>query len=125
MSNQAHVILRGTLLQAPKTDKTSSGSPWLKLSVAVRTTKQKEGAKYPESDFYNVNVFGKYAETLAPSLKMKSRVLVIGDMYMGEPYKNRDGEMRISPVVTATTVEVIGDGNRNNNQSNNDEDEPF
>ena len=120
MANKAHVILRGTVMQEPKTAQTSTGQTWLKINLAVQTTKKDPAPKNPKfpymSDYYNVNVYGKYAETLLPSIRNQTRLVVIGDMYMGEPYTSKStGKVTVVPVVTASTVEVIGQGSTNTN----------
>lgn len=135
MANNATVFLsNGTVIQEPKTSQTSTNSTWLKLSVAVTTTKQQPGSKYPASDIYNVNVYGKTAEYLIGKIKLKTKINVVGDMYMGEPWQDREGKTHISPVVTANKVDIISGGNFQNNNNNNnntnqtapaDEEAPF
>lgn len=117
MPNKAHVILRGTVMQEPKSSLTSTGKTWLKINLAVQTTKKQEGSQWPASDFYNVNVYGTQAEGLMGKIVAKSKLLVIGDMYMGEPYTTREGKTTISPIVNATEIEITSGGNftRNSN----------
>ena len=117
MSNQAHVVLRGTVMQEPQTSQTSTNKTWLKINLAVQTTKKQENSQYPASDYYNINVYDKYAESLIGRIKTKTKLLVIGDMYMSEPWQDRNGNTHISPNVNASIVEIMSGGNYNNNRT--------
>ena len=117
MANKAHVVLRGTVMSEPKTGTSQNGSATLKLNVAVITSKKDPNPKNPKfpyiSDYYNVTAYGAVAENAQKfaNVRQGSKVIVIGDMCMGEPYQTKDGRTLISPMVTAGTIEVIGQSN--------------
>lgn len=127
MPNNAHVTLYGTVIGAP-TNRQVNNSTVLSMKVAVQTTKKLENPKNPKypyaSDIFDVAVWGKNAEFLMNSVKDKSRVMVVGDFMMGNPWQDRNGETHINPQVTATSVTVTGGWNTTNNTSSNEED-PF
>lgn len=117
MANKAHVVLRGTVMSEPKTGTSQNGSTTLKLNVAVITSKKDPNPKNPKfpyvSDYYNVTAYGAVAENAQKfsGIKQGSKVIVIGNMCMGEPYQTKDGRTLISPLVTASELEVIGQSN--------------
>ena len=119
MSNQAHVILRGTVMQEPQVSQTSTNKTWMKINLAVQTTKKQENSQYPASDYYSVNVFDRYAENLIGKIKAKTKLLVIGDMYMSDPWNDRNGNTHISPTVNANIIEITSGGNYSNYNKNN------
>ena len=119
MANKATVFIRqGVVMQEPKTSQTSTNSTWLKLNVAVQTTKKQEGSQYPASDFWNVNVFGKAAEALLGKIHAKTKIDIVGDMYMGEPWTSRDGKTNITPICNATSIDIVSGGTTSNNKNN-------
>ena len=121
MANDAHVTLYGTVLQDPTNKQTANGSTMLNIKLAVQTTKQKEGDKYPQSDIYDTVVFGKFAESIMNNIKAKSKLVVMGELQMGEPWTDRNGATHITPRVNASYVKITsGWGGSNNNTNNND-----
>ena len=136
MANNAHVTLYGNVIQEPKNATTSTNQTWLKINLAVMTTKKDPNPKNPKfpylSDYYNVNVYGKYAESFIGKIKSGAKLVVMGEMYMGEPWKDREGNTHITPSVTASSIIVASNGstnnynnNRNTNQAPADEEAPF
>jgi len=136
MPNNAHVTLVGTVTQAPKNDQTTNNQTRLTINLAVQTTKQDPNPKDPRykylSDYYAVRVYGKQAEMLLDKIKVGTKLLAMGEMYMGEPWKDRQGETHITPGVTASNVQILSGGNytKTNNASNNtqpetEEEAPF
>ncbi len=77
--NKAIVI--GNLTRDPEMKAMPSGGQVTTLSLATnRVWKDKNGAKQESSDFHNVVVFGRQAETAAQYLKKGSSALVEGRM---------------------------------------------
>ena len=123
MPNNAHVTLVGTVMQEPKNAQTSTNSTWLKINLAVQTTKKDPNPKNPKypylSDFYNVNVYGAQAEKLLDKIKSGSKLVVFGEMYMGEPWQDRQQQTHITPTVTASNIIITSSGNYNKNNNAN------
>ena len=77
--NKAIVI--GNLTRDPELKSLPSGIQVCSISLATnRVWKDKNGAKQESSDFHNVVVFGRQAETSAQYLKKGSSALVEGRM---------------------------------------------
>lgn len=138
MPNNAHVYFKGTVTQEPKTGTAENGTSWMKVNVAVRTTKkQKDNPQYTASDYYGVSLNKFLTDSWIGKVKIKSEVLVSGTMCMGEPWQSRDGTWNVNPIVYATDFEVIGEHPNYNNtgkasapaqkaeQPANDDEAPF
>ena len=106
MANDAHVAMVGTVMADPKSRQVND-STVLDIRLAVTTTKKQEGSQYPASDFYDVKVWGKLGERLMQTVKAKSKLFVTGDMYMGEPWQDRDGNTHINPIVRADSIKDL------------------
>lgn len=128
MANEARVSLVGNLIAEPKNSQYNN-STVLSFGVSVRTTKKQENSQYYESDIYNVSVWGKTAEYLMTVLQKGTMVWVEGDLMM-RTYKNRDGQDRTTPAVTAAMVKVLAKGKGSkpaqtqNTETTEDDDNP-
>lgn len=110
MPNNAHVYFKGTVTQEPKTGTGDNGDSWMKVNVAVRTTKkQKDNPQYYASDYYGVSLNKYLTKSWLDKVKVKSEVLVSGTMCMGEPWQDRNGNWNINPIVYASDFEVVGE----------------
>ncbi len=77
--NKAFVI--GNLTRDPELKSLPSGIQVTSFSVATnRVWKDKNGAKQESTDYHNVVVFGKQAETVAQYMRKGSNILVEGRM---------------------------------------------
>ena len=77
--NKAFVI--GNLTRDPELKSLPSGIQVTSFSVATnRVWKDKNGTKQESTDYHNIVVFGKQAETVAQYMKKGSNVLVEGRM---------------------------------------------
>ena len=110
------------------------GMAMLQFSVAVADRrKSKSGEWEEETDWFNVTVFGKTAESVAEYVTKGKQVLVEGRVKIRE-YTTKDGDNRASLDVAASTIVLLGgreDGgnqqrqnrgqNRGRQQRNNDD----
>jgi single-strand DNA-binding protein len=77
--NLNHVHLIGRLVRDPELRSLPSGTPVCAFSLATNSAYvTKEGKREEESEFHNVVVFGKTAETAAQYLKKGRTVFVQG-----------------------------------------------
>jgi len=77
--NKAFII--GNLTRDPELKSLPSGIQVTSFSVATnRVWKDKNGAKQESTDYHNIVVFGKQAETVAQYMKKGSNILVEGRM---------------------------------------------
>ena len=101
--NKAIVI--GNLTRDPELRALPSGIQVTSFSVATnRVWKDKEGNKKEQSDFHNIVVFGRQAETAAQYLKKGASVLVEGRMQT-RSWDGPDGQKKYKTEVVADRVQ--------------------
>lgn len=108
------VILIGRLTRDPELRYlTGSGTPVAQFAIAVdREFTGKDGKK--ETDFIDIQVWGKSAENCANYICKGSLVGIQGSLRI-DNYKNEAGENRRSVRVNANRVQFL-DNRKNNNQ---------
>ena len=104
----------------------NSGTAVTRFSIAVRREFKKEGQ--PDSDFFNVVVWGKSAENAANYLKKGSKCGVVGQL-RNNHYEDKNGVKHYNVEINAQTVEFLDSRKqentyqppteRNNPQGNN------
>jgi single-strand DNA-binding protein len=97
-------MLFGNLTRDPELRALPSGMNVCNFSVATnRTFKDRDGKKQEQTDFHNVVVFGRQADTVAQYLKKGSSVFVEGRMQTRSWEK--DGEKKYRTEVIADRVQ--------------------
>ncbi|MBI5138627.1 MAG: single-stranded DNA-binding protein [Candidatus Vogelbacteria bacterium] len=117
--NKALVI--GNLTRDPEVRAMPTGNKVCSFSVATnRVWKDKEGAKQEASDFHNIVVFGRQAETCGQYLKKGQNVMVEGRMQTRSWDDKTSGEKKYRTEIVADRVQFgpksMGGGN-NSTQS--------
>jgi len=98
-------ILIGNLTRDPELKSLPSGVQIATIGVATnRVWKDKNGAKQESTDFHNVVVFGRQAETTAQYLRKGSSVLVEGRMQT-RSWDGPDGKKNYRTEVVADRVQ--------------------
>lgn len=101
--NKALII--GNLTRDPEVKALPSGINVATFSVATnRVWKDKNGAKQENTDFHNVVVFGRQAETIGQYLKKGSSVLVEGRMQT-RSWDAQDGTKKYRTEIVADRVQ--------------------
>jgi len=99
------VVLIGRLTRDPELRFTSAGLAVAKFNLAVdRNRTNKEGQR--ETDFINITVFGKQAESTAEYLSKGKLAAVDGRLQISQ-YEDKDGQKRTSTDVIADTVRFL------------------
>lgn len=105
--NKALII--GNLTRDPELKALPSGIQVASISVATnRVWKDQNGSKQESTDYHNVVVFGRQAETAAQYLKKGSSVLVEGRMQT-RSWDGQDGKKQYRTEVIADRIQF---GNR-------------
>lgn len=109
------VILIGRLTRDPELRYIAgSGTPVAQFAIAVdREFTGKDGKK--ETDFIDIQVWGKSAENCANYICKGSLVAIQGSIRI-ENYKNKDGENRKATKVNASRVQFLDSKNKNSNK---------
>lgn len=97
-------LIFGNLTRDPELRALPSGMNVCNFSVATnRTFKDRDGKKQEQTDFHNVVVFGKQADTVNQYLKKGSSVFVEGRMQTRSWEK--DGEKKFRTEIVAESVQ--------------------
>lgn len=120
MANDAMVSAVGTVMADPQSRQINN-STVVNFRLAVQTTMQKEGEKYPVSNFYEVAVWGKAGEYLLSTVQKGTVLWVNGDMMLAE-YVDRNGQTRQQLRLNAQRFKVVAKGKKANTSNNSDED---
>lgn len=101
--NKAFVI--GNLTKDPELKSLPSGIKVTTFSIATnRVWKNKEGVKQESSDFHNIVVFGRQAETSAQYLKKGASALVEGRMQT-RSWDAADGTKKYRTEIVADSIQ--------------------
>jgi single-strand DNA-binding protein len=101
--NRAIVI--GNLTRDPEMRSLPSGIQVATLSVATnRTWKDKNGAKQESTDYHNVVVFGRQAETTSQYLRKGASLLVEGRMQT-RSWDGTDGQKKYRTEIVADRIQ--------------------
>ena len=110
MASYNRVILVGNLTQDPELRYLPGGTAMTKLKVAVnRDRANQQGER--ETDFFNIVVWSRQAETSAEYLSKGRPVLVEGRL-QNRSWEGPDGQKRYATDITADRVVFLGSGNR-------------
>ncbi|RJQ34797.1 single-stranded DNA-binding protein [Candidatus Parcubacteria bacterium] len=100
--NKAFIF--GNLTRDPELRSLPSGLNVCSFSVATnRVFKDRDGKKQEQTDFHNVVVFGRQADTVAQYLKKGSSALVEGRMQT-RSWEGKDGEKKYRTEIVAESV---------------------
>ena len=104
------VILGGNLTRDPEVRYTPSGSAVANFGLAVnRTYRSRDGDKKEEVNFFDVETWGRQAETCGEYLKKGSPVLVEGRLKQ-DTWENREGQKRSKVKIRAMRVQFLPGG---------------
>lgn len=100
--NKAIVI--GNLTRDPELKSLPSGVKVTTFSIATNRVWMKDGVKQESTDYHNIVVFGRQAETTAQYLKKGSQALVEGRMQT-RSWEGDDGQKRYRTEIVADRVQ--------------------
>lgn len=108
-------ILIGNLTRDPELRSLPSGIKVCSFSLATnRVWKDKAGARQESTDYHNVVVFGRQAETVAQYMKKGSSILVEGRMQTRSWDDKNSGEKKYRTEIVADRVQF---GSRGGNST--------
>jgi single-strand DNA-binding protein len=125
--NKAMVF--GNLTRDPELRALPSGMNVVNFSVATnRTYKDRDGKKQEQTDFHNVVVFGRQADTVNQYLKKGSSVFVEGRMQT-RSWEGKDGEKKYRTEIVADRVQFgprgSGSGARSTGSGQGGDEQPM
>jgi single-strand DNA-binding protein len=102
------VIIVGNLGRDPELKHTPQGTAVCKFSVATSERRKSADGQIEETTtWFRVSVWGRQAE-LAQEFLVKGRQVYIEGRLRLEEYTDREGNKRISPEISATDIQFIG-----------------
>ena len=102
------IIIVGNLGSDPETRFTPQGTPVCNFSVATSDRrKDSNGAVEKTTSWFKVSVWGRQAELAQEYLAKGRQVYIEGRLRLAE-YIDRGGNKRLSPEVTTTDIQFIG-----------------
>jgi single-strand DNA-binding protein len=84
-----------------------AGSAFSRFTLGVNTNGTKDGEKTQSTTWYNVTVFGSFAEKISQYIKSGKQVYVDGDLSAGV-YEASDGSHRVSLNVISNNIVLLG-----------------
>lgn len=115
-------IIVGNLTRDPEKRSLPNGTAVTSLALATnRVWKDKDGNKQENTEYHNVVVFGRPAETAAQYLQKGQSVFVEGRLQT-RSWDDKDGVKKYRTEIVADTVQFgpkAGGGNTNNTASQN------
>src|SRR3954452_23752747 len=107
MAGLCKVIVVGNLGRDPEKRYTQDGRPITRFSVAATTRrKERDGDWQDHTEWFNVTVFSRQAETLAERLVKGTRVYVEGRLE-SRTYETQNGQKGFSLDIVANDILVL------------------
>jgi single-strand DNA-binding protein len=111
MADLSIAVLVGRLTRDAELKYTNNGQPVCHFSVATGSRRKKGDQWVDESSFWDVDLWGKQAETLNQYLTKGKLVAVEGTMRQDR--WEQDGQARMKVIISANTVQLLGGGQGN------------
>jgi len=108
MADLSIAVLVGRLTRDSELKYLPNGSPVCSFSVATSSRKKKGDQWIDEASFWDIELWGKQAESLQQYLVKGKQVAIEGSMRQDRWEK--DGQPRMKVVVNAQTVQLLGGG---------------
>jgi len=110
MSSFSVVVLVGNLTRDAQLKYTPSGFPICTFGIAINTRKKSGDQWVDEANFFDIELFGKSAESLNQYLTKGKMIGVEGELRQDR--WEQDGQSRSKVKIVANKVNLLGGGNR-------------
>ncbi len=117
MADINQVILIGRLTRDADLKYTSGGFAISNFSIAVNRRRKNGDQWIDEASFFDINLYGKSAESLKQYLVKGKQVAVEGELRQDR--WEQDGQPRSKVVIAANNVQLLGGGSSGNGSSGN------
>lgn len=115
MADLCIAVIIGRLTRDAELKYTSSGQPVSHFTVATTSRKKKGDQWVDESNFWDVDLWGKQAENISQYLTKGKLVAVEGAMRQDR--WEQDGQQRMKVLISANSVNFVGGGTANSSGS--------
>ena len=100
------VVLTGRLCKDSESQRTSGGTSFCKISLAVNRRRKSGEQWVDEASFFDIVIWGNMAESLSPYLVKGKQVAVQGELRQNRWEK--DGKTNSKIEITASSVQLLG-----------------
>jgi single-strand DNA-binding protein len=108
MADINHVVLVGRLTRDAELKYTTTGFPISTFSLAINRRRKNGDQWVDEAHYFDVELFGKTAESLKPYLTKGKQIAVDGELRQDRWEK--DGQKNSKVMIAATNVQLLGGG---------------
>jgi single-strand DNA-binding protein len=108
MADVNHVVIIGRLTRDAELKYTAAGFAISNFSVAVNRRRKNGDQWVEEANYFDVNLFGKAAESLKPYLVKGKQIAVEGELKQDR--WEQDGQARSKVVISAGNIQLLGGG---------------
>ena len=109
------ITIQGRIVRTPELRKTNSGTSVLNLALACGRSRKDANGEYP-TDFFDVILWGKPAETAASHLGKGDQMIAYGRME-SRKYQDKNGNNRTAWELQAEGFEFCGTKSASSNTS--------
>ncbi|MCM1320617.1 MAG: single-stranded DNA-binding protein [Bacteroides sp.] len=106
MADVNHVTIIGRLTRDAELKYTSAGMGISNFSIAVNRRRKSGDQWIEEANFFEINLYGKSAESLKPYLVKGKQIAVEGELRQDR--WEQDGQPRSKVVITASNIQLLG-----------------
>jgi single-strand DNA-binding protein len=106
MADVNHVIIIGRLTRDAELKYTNGGFAISNFSIAVNRRRKNGDQWVEEASFFEINLYGKAAESLKPYLTKGKQVAIDGELRQDR--WEQDGQTRSKVVIAASNVQLLG-----------------
>jgi single-strand DNA-binding protein len=116
MADVNRVVIIGRLTRDAELKYTQAGFAISNFSIAVNRRRKNGEQWVEEANYFDINLFGKQAESLKPYLVKGKQIAVEGELKQDR--WEQDGQPRSKVVISASNVQLLGGGQGAGGQGN-------
>ena len=111
MNDINSLTMVGRLVRDAELSFTNTGTAVCKFSIANNQSKKKDDKWIDEAHFFDVTLWGKTGEALAPYLKKGKQVAIEGRLTQ-DRWTDTDGKARSRVQIVASSIQLLGGGKK-------------
>jgi single-strand DNA-binding protein len=112
MNDLNNVFIIGRLTRDAELSFINTGTAVCKFSIANNQSKKKDDKWIDEAHFFDVTLWSKTGEALAPYLKKGKQIAIEGRLTQ-DRWTDTEGKARSRVQIVATSVQLLGGGKQN------------
>lgn len=118
------VTVSGGITRDPEIKYTNNGTAVLKINLGCsESRKQQDGSYTKKSHYFEISVWGKFAETLEKKLTKGTKILCSGSLEFQE--WEQDGQKRSKVLINSNFIQILSSNNQANNTQGNSQNNSY